>query len=128
MKFIYPAVFHEENGSFWCEFPDIEGCFSDGETFAEVLENAKQALSIHCEYVIESNGCLPEATSIENVEKTKDGWVSLVEAELAVTSKLIKKVIAVPTRLIELAEAKELDLSVILQNALLRELDITGSI
>lgn len=128
MKIIYPAVFHEENGSFWVEFPDIEGCFSDGEDIADVLKNAQEALALHCESVIESGGFLPKATSVKNIEKPEDGWVSLVESELVIRSKSVKKTLTIPAWLNELAEANGVNFSSTLQNALLRELNITGSI
>ncbi len=44
MKLIYPAVFHKEDGVFWGEFPDLEGCNSFGDTLEEILTNAREAL------------------------------------------------------------------------------------
>ena len=31
MLFIYPAIFHKEDGEYWVEFPDLEGCQSYGK-------------------------------------------------------------------------------------------------
>lgn len=45
MALSYPAIICKENGSFWAEFPDLYGCFSDGETLEEVITNASESLS-----------------------------------------------------------------------------------
>ena len=47
MKAIYPAIFHKENESYWVEFPDLPGCHTFGDTLAETVDNAKEALSLY---------------------------------------------------------------------------------
>ena len=42
MKTAYPAIIHNENDEYWVEFPDLEGCFSDGETLADAASNASE--------------------------------------------------------------------------------------
>ena len=51
-KVNYPAVFHSEKKSYWVEFPDLEGCLTDGPTLEKAYENAKEALSMY----IDKNG------------------------------------------------------------------------
>ena len=43
----YPAVFHEEEGAYWVEFPDLPGCFTQGESEQETLDMAKEALGLY---------------------------------------------------------------------------------
>ena len=43
----YPAVFHEDNNSYWVEFPDLEGCLTSGDTVELAFENAKEALGLY---------------------------------------------------------------------------------
>lgn len=50
---IYPAVCHFEDNGYWCEFPDLKGCFSQGDTEAEIVENAKEALDCYLESYLE---------------------------------------------------------------------------
>ena len=45
MLTIYPAIFHEEDGTFWAEFPDLEGCQTCGATLEETM-TLKKTLSI----------------------------------------------------------------------------------
>lgn len=41
----YKVVVHRaEEGGFWAEVPAVEGCFSQGETLEETLENIREAL------------------------------------------------------------------------------------
>ena len=44
MNFIYPAICHFEDGGYWCEFPDLPGCFSQGDSEREIVENAAESL------------------------------------------------------------------------------------
>ena len=46
MKQVYPAIIHEEDGSFWVEFPDLVGCLKEGSSLAETLENAEEVLGL----------------------------------------------------------------------------------
>ena len=50
-KIYYPAVFHEalDVGGFWVEYPDLPGCFSQGKTIEETIENSKEALGLFLE-------------------------------------------------------------------------------
>ena len=43
---IYAVVIHEEPaGGFWAEVPALPGCYSEGETVQELLENIREAMS-----------------------------------------------------------------------------------
>lgn len=44
MLFVYPAIFHKEDNSYWVEFPDLQGCQTFGETIPETMEDAQEAL------------------------------------------------------------------------------------
>lgn len=46
MTKVYPAIIHEENGSYWVEFPDLEGCSTYGETLEETLDLASEAFNV----------------------------------------------------------------------------------
>ena len=43
MKTAYPAIVHTEGESYWVEFPDLDGCFSDGDTMADAGTNYTDA-------------------------------------------------------------------------------------
>ena len=44
MKFIYPAVFHEEkDGKYKGYFPDLECCYGEGDTIDDAIDDANEA-------------------------------------------------------------------------------------
>lgn len=47
LKKTYPAIFHEDNNAYWVEFPDLEGCLTNGETVELAFKNAKEALNLY---------------------------------------------------------------------------------
>jgi len=53
----------DENGYFvFC--PELQGCYSQGETYEEALGNIKDAVKLHLEDRIQSGEELPEAKSL----------------------------------------------------------------
>jgi predicted RNase H-like HicB family nuclease len=44
----YTILVHKaEEGGYWSEVPALPGCFSQGETIEETLENTKEAIESH---------------------------------------------------------------------------------
>ncbi len=43
MKF--DVVLHKDEDGFWAEVPALKGCFSQGETMEEAIENIKEAIT-----------------------------------------------------------------------------------
>lgn len=41
----YPAVIHNENNSWWCEFPDLEGLFVQEDSLEKLKESAASILN-----------------------------------------------------------------------------------
>ena len=72
---LYPAIFHNENDKYWVEFPDLEGCFSEGDTLEEAYIMAQDAL--YC-YLQELNGKYPEETPLNSIKATGEDVVLLV--------------------------------------------------
>ena len=47
MKFIYPAIIHDDADGFWAEFPDLEYTSSTGSTLTELITNAQEAMELY---------------------------------------------------------------------------------
>ena len=48
MKMVYPAIFEEcEEGGYTVSFPDLGGCFTEGDDITEALEMAEDAAKFH---------------------------------------------------------------------------------
>ena len=43
------AIHTEPTGGFWAEVPALTGCFSQGETLAELKENIREAIALYLE-------------------------------------------------------------------------------
>ena len=42
----YAVVIHEDpEGGFWAEVPALPGCYSQGESMAELMENVREAIA-----------------------------------------------------------------------------------
>ncbi len=67
----YSVIIHEaEEGGYWLEVPALEGCFTQGETLEEVLENAKEAIELYLEGLAEIGQEIPadETVLVRRVE------------------------------------------------------------
>ena len=87
MNRMYPAIFRkEENGGYWVEFPDIDGCFSSGNTLEEAYAYAKEALALGLDGID-----APIATAVEKIATENGDIVMLVEAGNADEIEYVKK-------------------------------------
>ncbi len=57
---IHPA----EEGGFWAEVPDVDGCFVQGETIEDLLDDAPRAIASHLEALHEDGQPLPRPRSV----------------------------------------------------------------
>lgn len=40
------VIGHDEDG-YWAQCPDLQGCYTQGITFEETVENLKEAIALH---------------------------------------------------------------------------------
>jgi len=124
-KLIYPALCYKEDGSFWAEFPDLEGCQTFADTLEELHENAKEALSGYLVTLLEQGQKVNKPTEIYNLTVPSNAFTSLVEADLVKKSTAVKKTLTIPSWLNELAEQHSINFSGTLQEALVEKLGLT---
>ncbi|MBW1678285.1 MAG: type II toxin-antitoxin system HicB family antitoxin [Deltaproteobacteria bacterium] len=56
----YTVVMHPaEEGGYWAEIPALPGCYSQGETLDEVMENVKEAVESHIDALKQDNQVVP---------------------------------------------------------------------
>lgn len=124
LTFIYPAIFHEDTDGLWAEFPNLPGCFTDGESMEELLKNASEAMAGYILTLLEDGKHLPKADSPLTIRAQKDSFVTLVSADVDLTkdTKSVKKTLSIPRWMDEQAKAKHINFSGTLQKALLQEL------
>lgn len=123
MQYIYPALFHKEDNSYWVEFPDLEGCHTYGDSMEESFTNASEVLDGYISSVLESGLTLPKPSDI-SAYRVSDGFSSYVSAEVK-SYKEIQKIIVIPEWMDEKAEKLGLNFSEVLKDALLSKIYIS---
>lgn len=116
----YPAIFTFEDNQYWVEFIDLEGCFSDGKTLAEAMENAKEAMGLYLEDLEKYPEC---TTDIKNIKLEDNQIISFVTINLEehkkkYENKSVKKTLSIPAWLNTMAEKENINFSQLLQKAL----------
>ena len=124
MMFVYPAIFHKDEGAYWVEFPDLDGCHSFGDDVSETVTNAQESLAAYVLTILEDGKELPKPSAIESVAAPADGFVSLVSCDIAPykDTKAVKKTLSIPSWLNDRATAMGLNFSQVLQEALLKRI------
>lgn len=122
----YPAIFTFEDNQYWVEFVDLEGCFSDGNTLPEAMENAKEAMGLFLEDLKEYPEC---TTDIKNIKLADNQVVSFVSINLEehkkkYENKSVKKTLSIPAWLNTVAEKENVNFSQLLQKALIDTLNV----
>lgn len=124
MLFTYPAVFHEENSSYWVEFPDLKGCQTFGDTLNETVLYAQEALSGYVLTLLETGRKLPVPSNIKDIVIETDSFTSLVSCDIDQykDTKAVKKTLTIPAWLNDKALEKGINFSKVLQDALLTKI------
>jgi predicted RNase H-like HicB family nuclease len=61
----YSVVVHEAaEGGYWVEVPALSGCYSQGETVEEALENVKEAIDGYLDALREQGAHIPRDEEI----------------------------------------------------------------
>lgn len=126
----YPAVFHKaepDEVGFWVEFPDLPGCFTQGDTFEEAFSYAQEALGLYLDDEANAQSFSSPST-VEHIqhEFPNDtvmlvGYDSIAYAK-KYKNKAVKKTLSIPEWLNEEATKKGINFSQVLQEALISKL------
>lgn len=125
MKYVYPAVFENDDGKIGVRVPDIPGCFTFGDDLADAIEMAEDAISMMLVSFEDDNEPIPQASKLEDIGS--DGVVSYVLCDTEKwrkenDNKAVKKNLTIPSWLNKKAEAAGINFSQVLQEALLNKL------
>jgi len=109
----YPiAIEHEPGSAYGVRFPDLPGCFSAGDTLAEAIANASEALAFHIEGLLDAGEKIPTPLEIDHHAADPDFtgviW-ALVHLDLAALSGKSKRLnISLPERVLRRIDAAAL--------------------
>lgn len=127
MNLVYPAIFHNENNTYWVEFPDLPGCQSFGDSLEETAFNAKEALEAYALTILEDGEKLNKPSRIQDVKADNNSFVSLVCGDIKnyiSQSRAVKKTLTIPQWLNDRAMEEHINFSQTLQNALIEQLHL----
>ncbi|ANE56742.1 MULTISPECIES: type II toxin-antitoxin system HicB family antitoxin [Methylomonas] len=102
----YPIAIEsgDETHAYGVVVPDLPGCFSAGDSLDEAIANAKEAIELWMETVIEDGEAIPEAAPIAKHQADPEfaGWIwAVVEVDLSKLSGKAKRVnITLPERVL----------------------------
>lgn len=102
----YPVVLHKDPDSdYGVTVPDLPGCFSAGGTVDEALANAREAIELHLEGLIEDGEPVPEASAVERHQRKREhrgGVWAIVDIDPANLRVMAKRVnITMPERILD---------------------------
>lgn len=129
-KYVYPAIFTpEEGGSYSIRFPDLENCFTSGESLADGMAMAEDALCLVLYDMEERGADIPAASDLKAVQVGENEFVSLISCDTLeyrkfYNNKAVKKTLTIPTWLNTMAEKQGINFSMVLQKALQQELNL----
>jgi len=60
----FSVVIERDEEGYFAFCPELEGCYTQGDTYEEVLENIKDAIRLHVEDRLEAGEDIPPAESV----------------------------------------------------------------
>ena len=129
MKCVYPAIITPEDGMYNVEFPDLPDCYTCGDDLADAVYMAEDVLSCYLELEEREGRNVPAASGFATLNVPADSVVTLVFADTEayrrkMSTRSVKKTLSIPQWLNEAAEARGVNFSQILQEALKTELGL----
>lgn len=126
MKYVYPAIFEEENGKYYVTVPDLSGCHTTGDDLQDAIEMARDAVEMWLCIAEDQKEAIPKPTANLQTEK---GFVSWIDADTTLYRKMtdnkaVKKTLSIPSWLNAQAELSGVNFSQVLQEALVQKLHI----
>ena len=124
-KLFYPAVFTpEDDGGYSVAFPDLDGCFTQGETIEDAYKMAFDALGLAIDFLESEKRTIPSPSTPNEIKLNENEFVVIIEFDMLEyqkkhNSKSVKKTLTIPQWLNEEAMAKNINFSQVLQEALL---------
>ena len=119
----YPAIFHPEEVGYSVIIPDIEGCFTQGETMDEAVTMAQDAIGL----MLEDQKVCPKPSLPSALTVDPGDFVAMVPFDMDEYKKKfkpVKKTLSIPGWMNDAAEAAHINFSSVLQEGLKSELGL----
>jgi predicted RNase H-like HicB family nuclease len=127
-KYSYPAVFTvEEDGRYSVNFPDLESCYTCGDSLADGIMMAEDILA-YTLYDYERNGKeIPTPSDSQEIELKEGEFINYIACDTLTyrkrfENKAVKKTLTIPSWLNEEAVMLGINFSQVLQDALMQKI------
>ena len=125
-KIYYPAVFHPEDRGYSVSVPDLDGCFTQGDTLEEAVEMTMDAIGL----MLEGKKTIPEASAPNEIHAEAGDFVVVIPFDRTQylrkhDTRAVKKTLTIPSWLNAAAEERHVNFSSVLQTALKEQLHIS---
>ncbi len=129
-KYVYPAVFTKEGGVYSVIFPDLESCYTQGDSVQDAFDMASDVLCLTLYELEENKKTIPAPSDPGKLKTQKSEFVALVSCDTLeyrrfFDNRAVKKTLTIPAWLNTMSEREGVNFSAILQRALKAELKIT---
>jgi len=128
MQYLFTAIFtKDEDNSLLVSFPDLPGCYAQGPTMKDAIDNAEHVLSL-CLFDMEQQGVeIPHARYPAEIYTRQNETTSVIFADtdsyhLRFAQRTERYEVYIPVWLSEVAKRQGLDLSIAVQNGIKREI------
>ena len=128
MKYIYPAVFtKEEDGGYSVVFPDLESCYTCGDSLEQAMDMAEDCLALVLYGYETDKKEIPAASSIDSITTNSDEFVSLIKCDTLsyrkqYSNKAVKKTLTIPEWMNDEGMRAGINFSQLLQDALMQKI------
>ncbi|HPX70706.1 MAG TPA: type II toxin-antitoxin system HicB family antitoxin [Bacillota bacterium] len=128
MRYVYPAIFTvEEDGGYSVNFPDLESCYTCGDSLVESLAMAEDVLAFTLYRLERELAPLPEPSRLNDLSPGKNEFANYISCDTTEyrkrkNSNAVKKTLTIPSWLNEEGIARGINFSQILQEALIERL------
>lgn len=135
MKAAYPVIFTQTKENVLVEVPDLD-ILTEGIDMVDAIDMARDAIGIHG-IALEDRGLeIPSRSDLEKIDVKKGtfakdgkGYISLVDIDFTeyrrkTDNKAVRRNVTLPNWLNQRAESSGINVSKVLQNALMDELRI----
>ncbi len=131
MKSVFPVIFTKEENIILIEIPDLQ-ILTEGEGIAHAIEMARDAIGLKGISIEDSGEKIPAPSNIEDINiensafyETGKSYLSLVDIDFLeyrrkVDNKMVRRNVTLPNWLNQKAEKENLNVSKILQEALIK--------
>lgn len=128
-KYVYPAVFTEEDSGYSINFPDLPNCFTSGETLGEAIEMAGDVLCLTLYEMEQAGTAIPAPSDLRDVPVGNKEFVNFIPCDTVeyrrfFDNRAVKKTLTVPSWLNDMAERAGINFSAALQSALKQQLHL----